>query len=542
MNHFASNRAGGLRWLAVGLGVLSFVAVLTEFNFTDTDLWAKLALGAHVWLQGSVLAHDVFAFTPVLPEYIDHEWGAGAIFYACLKWFGPNSLMSLKIVLATGSLVAAMLAGRRLGCGWNSLLALAIPCGACILPAYVPVLRSHTFTFFFFGATLLCLEEIRAGKKWPAFILPVIMLVWVNVHGGFVAGLGAVGVYTAFAFLDLLGERLVTGTRGAAAKRFWLMLLVVTACAAVTLVNPYGLKFWTYLIPALLNKRPQITEWQAMSVFGGDVFIGFRVLFVLVIIVLLVAWRRTGKKSWPGLAMLLLTAFITWRSRRHAPFFGVATLAFVGPFAVVAYQRLLDLFPKKLADRVNPAFVVVLLYSLLALYVATNFLPRSSFQVLSPVGIYPVREVDILSRAEAEGNLAVPFSFGSYATWRLFPLIKVSMDGRYEAAYPESTFQLNENFFGKTGTNWDRLVNEYPVDFVIMDLREDRLRPEDLQALGYVLVWRTEAETALLVREKYAAKFRQVVAGLPATTINPLDAAIPETWWTKKTGASEPRP
>ena len=53
--------------------------------------------------------------------------------------------------------------GRR-GYGWNSLLVLAIPCGACILTGYVPVVRSHVFTFFFFGTTLLCLAEIRAGR------------------------------------------------------------------------------------------------------------------------------------------------------------------------------------------------------------------------------------------------------------------------------------------------------------------------------------------------------------------------------------------
>src|ERR1700722_6656058 len=138
-----SNPADRLRWLAVALGVLSFTAVLAWFNLADGDLWAKLALGAHVLILGSVLPHDVFAFTPVLPEYIDHEWGAGVIFNACLKWFGPASLMGLKSLLAFGSLAPAIMAGRRLGCGWNSLLCLAVPCGACILPAYSPVVRSH---------------------------------------------------------------------------------------------------------------------------------------------------------------------------------------------------------------------------------------------------------------------------------------------------------------------------------------------------------------------------------------------------------------
>jgi hypothetical protein len=527
-----SKSEAGLRWLAVVLGVTSFTAVLTSFNLSDGDLWAKLSLGAHVLMQDSPLRHDIFAFTPVLPEYIDHEWGAGTIFYACLKWFGPASLMVLKLLLAFGALATAMMVGRRLGCGWNSLLCLAIPSGACILPAYAPVLRSHTFTFFFFGATLLCLEEIRAGKKWPAFILPVIMLIWANVHGGFVAGLCTIGVYTVFAIPGFPGGSLVVEARRVALSRFYLMLLVSLACLAVTVINPYGFKFWTYLIPALLNKRPEITEWKPLPVFGTDVFVAFRLLFVLVVIVLLVSWRHTKKKSWPGLVMLLATAFISWRSRRHAPFFGVATLAFVGPFVEVTYARLVARFPKLLRG-IRPAFAVTMFYCLMAVYAATSFLPRSSFQILSPVGLYPVREVDILSRAQAEGNLAIPFRLGSYATWRLYPRIKVSIDGRYEANYPEPTFRLNEDFFTKSGTNWDRLIRDYNVPYVILDWHVGTLRPEDLYNHGYVLIWLTEGYSALMVQEKYAAKFHQVAAELPETTIDPLDARIPEKWWSQ---------
>lgn len=533
MKHSEPNPEIGLHWLTFALGVLSFTAVLTSFNLSDGDLWAKLSLGAHVLMQGSVPLRDVFAFTPVLPEYIDHEWGAGTIFYACLKWFGPVSLMVLKLLLAFGALVSAMMVGRRLGCGWNSLLCLAIPCSACILPAYGPVLRPHTFTFFFFGVTLLCLEEIRKGKKWPAFVLPAIMLLWANIHGGFVAGLCTIGVYTVFAVPGFPGGAMVSEARRAALSHFYLMLLMMLACPAVTIVNPYGLNFWRYLIPALLNRRPEIAEWQPLPIFGTDVFVAFRLLFVLVAIVLVLSWRRTEKKTWPGLVMVLVTALITWRSRRHGPFFGVATLAFIGPFVEVSYAQLLAFFPR-LLTRIRPAFAVAIFYCLLAIYAAAYFLPESSFQVLSPVGLYPVREVDILSRGRAEGNLAVPFRLGSYATWRLYPRIKVSIDGRYECTYPESTFRLNEDFFTKSGTNWDRLIRDYDVDYVILDQHIGTLRPEDLYDRGYALVWQTEGYSALMVKTNYTAKFRKIAAGLPDTSIDPLNASIPNKWWAQK--------
>jgi len=67
------------------------------------------------------------------------------------------------------------------------------------------------------------------------------------------------------------------------------------------------------------------------------------------------------------------------------------------------------------------------------------------------------------------------------------------MDGRYETTYPESTFELNSRFYEKRGTNWDQLIRDYPVDYVILDYLEEPLRPQDLVARGYVFIWQTGA-------------------------------------------------
>src|SRR5215468_2202913 len=99
--------------IAVAFAVLSFVVASASHHITDADVWAKLALGAYVWKFGAPPRHDFFAFTPVLPEYVDHEWGAGTVFYSLLRLFGPTSLMWLKIALSSGALLAACLTGRR---------------------------------------------------------------------------------------------------------------------------------------------------------------------------------------------------------------------------------------------------------------------------------------------------------------------------------------------------------------------------------------------------------------------------------------------
>ena len=79
-NEFAAKERIALAFLAI-LGGITWLLVLVRINIADGDLWAKMALGAILLQKGILLTHDIFAFTPVLPEYVDHEWGSGVVFF-----------------------------------------------------------------------------------------------------------------------------------------------------------------------------------------------------------------------------------------------------------------------------------------------------------------------------------------------------------------------------------------------------------------------------------------------------------------------------
>jgi len=105
--------------LTIVVGVFTGGVVLSSYHVADGDLWAKLAVGASVWLRGEVPRHDTFAFTPTLPKYIDHEWGSGTVFYGLLRYGGPSALMALKIVLFLGAIAFALAVARRRGVSWS---------------------------------------------------------------------------------------------------------------------------------------------------------------------------------------------------------------------------------------------------------------------------------------------------------------------------------------------------------------------------------------------------------------------------------------
>jgi hypothetical protein len=484
------------RWfvaVSLILGAFAFAVVLACHRTIDGDLWARLSVGAYVWKTGTVMRHDMFAFTATLPQWIDHEWGAGVVFFAMLNWFGPASLMVFKIGAALGALAVGIAASRAGGAKWAGVLFLAVPCALAILPGFVPVVRSHVLTYCCFAATLWWLEQMRAGRRWPAFAIVALMLVWANMHGGFIVGLVAIAVYAAW-------------------LRTRVLLTTLLAAVAVTCVNPYGLSFWAYLVPAWLQSRPDVAEWGRMPVWGFDAYFGFRLLFVVVLGAVAWGWKRcTGC----GLTMLVLTAAAACLHRRHAPFFGLAALVYVGPYLDWKRWRI---------EVVAAAYVVV------AAAVAWRFLPQAALQPSELTRyFYPVRTVDILDLAHAEGNLAVPFRWGSYASWRLAPRIKISMDGRYEETYPNETFEMNRALFYKDGANWDELLRRYRVDFIIVELRTTQLQPGDLLSRGYEWVW-SDDTSVLLARRALAPELRAAAATLPPTTPEALDPHLANRW------------
>ena len=483
------------------LGVFAFAVVLAYHRIVDGDLWARLIAGAHVWKTGAAMRHDAFAFTPTLPERIDHECGSGVILFGLLKVFGPTSLMLLKIATACAALVLCLVAARRNGTGWPALLLLAIPCAVAVLPGYVTVVRSNTLTYLFFAVTLLCLEIMRSGRRWPGVVIVPVMLVWANVHGGFVVGLITIGVYAALA-----------PTRA--------VLLTLLAAVAVTCLNPFTWYLWRDLVPAWLHPRAHITEWGPMPIWGGDAYFGFRILFVVVVLAIAAGWKQRRSRGGAlrgmslGLTMLALTAIAGCLHRRHAPFFGLTAMVYAGPYL------------ERWRVRIE---AVTALYVSLATVVAWKLLPYASLEPAVPPSFYPVGAVETLDQAGAEGNLVVPFRWGSYASWRLAPKIKVSMDGRYEEAYPEMTFEMNRAFFYRDGADWDRLLRQYRVDFIILELRTTRVRPDDLLARGYEVV-RSDATAALLARSELAPALREVAARLPPTAREPLDPHLADRW------------
>ena len=433
----------------------------------DPDLWGYLAFGRLFWGQGPFPYLDVFAYVPTLKPWIYHEWLTGVVFYPVYRTLGAPGLQVLKYALGLATMGTIYLTARRRGA--DLLPTALILCFIVVgLSTGYSAVRAQVFTYFFFALFLYLLETARLSANWRwLWLLAPIQIVWCNLHGGFLAGLGLV-------FLYALGEAL-------SRRPFWPYLGWFVLAGLATLINPYGLEYWSYLAQAVTMPRPEITEWVSLlegykqGSVGGQEFYYF---LNLIAVAVFLAWLARWREITPAL-VLLFTVYLAVRHNRHLVFF-VLTFGAYMPVLLTAYYKELSARPGFMAwihhlGKRIPALVVILLTGFYAYrFASVNPLklevPSAPSLVSQTEPYYPVGAIDFIEQRQLSGKLLVDFTWGEYCLWRLYPRCLVAIDGRYETVYPES---LHKEYFDflMARKDWRKFLEHYPPDLILIDIR-----------------------------------------------------------------------
>lgn len=451
-------------WAAFILVAFSYAMGLIV-SLADPDLWGYMAFGYTFWTEPGFPYTDPFSYMPVNPVWIYHEWLTGVIFFPLYAGIGEEALQALRYIFAFLTLFLAYAAAKKRGAKTSlALLGLFFPAFA-ICTGFGPV-RAQVFTYFFFALTLYLLETCRLSQRFkPLWLFPPVILLWCNLHGGFVAGLAIVGLYAAGEFLS---------------RKPWKPYLFILApCLAATLINPYGWTYWTYLVKAILMPRPEIYEWmsiwKAMSMGFKHLAIPlFMGLFPLAVLFCL----KPLQKNWSAVLVLAAVSWMAFSHMRHIPFMGIAMAALLPSGA--------DYFIKTKSREASILLGAALLSMaclavLNAKVVWAHFhypqvlrnplsieaLPES--QVLPGQMAYPVDGVAFIREKGLHGNILTEFDWGQFVMWSL-PDSKVSMDGRYETVYPDKVCREYFAFaYGKPGA--EEYLTKYPHEIALLKER-----------------------------------------------------------------------
>ncbi len=469
------------RWLIFAMAFflisLSFL-IASRRNGVDIDLFHQMCLARQFSEEGTFPMKDAFAYTPTVDPIVHHEWGNGAIAYAIIEQMGlkSNGLMALKYFLVTLICFGCCFAAKLRGATWPMIvpcLALTTIMGGQI--GYTTV-RAQLFTIAFLSLEFCCFAIDRQGKKW--WIVPwlILVVVWANIHAGIVAGLGIFCFYVLFRISEPLIEKyLPVASHESESKdssprsSAWYLVGVAIASFLLLLMNPYGINLPIYLYHGTTLERPLINEWQPLLTAINDT--GFLTLLGVSILLALIGFKNTWRTRPFEVFIIALTAYLALKHVRHLSIYAIVWGCIV-PANLMhsSIGKELTTIGYRLA---KPLTVFAAAAGIYCLAMATQerfweMQVPSYSEAAQPKGmLYPVGAVNFLNETGYEGNLMVPFNIGAFVSWNLYPKVKVSIDSRYEAAYPEGSIETALDFYdAKDG--WQKTLESHETDAVLI--------------------------------------------------------------------------
>lgn len=437
--------------LFYGTLFLLIFGICTNSHHFDYDIWARLIAGMGVIDGGAVLKSDFLSYTPVHTWY-DHEWGSGVVFYAFLKYFGPYSLIILESLLYFGIFfVISKIIKLRTGQNAYNIIFYVFPILALAENFNQPV-RCHLFSFLFFSIFIYILELSRKGHNKPLFLIPPLVILWNNLHGGVVSGLGLLFMYA-------VGEVLNR-------KPFKKYILTLIASAPLLLINPWGYDYIKFLLMANTMKRPEVMEWWGIfSKYHFFKIIPFKI-FMLGIIGIETAhlvktksesfiewYKKLDKTKW---IILLATLYLGVTKVKLLPFFVIIGTIF-------GYEDFYKLIASvKLPEWKNRVLYSVLIFMTLFSLVIKDISIPLNFET------YPVKEVEFIKINNLKGNILCNFGMGSFVSYKLYPHNLIYMDGRYEEVYQEGMIPLLKKFY-LVLPYWEEILDTFPPDVIILE-------------------------------------------------------------------------
>lgn len=475
-------------------------------NTADPDLWGHVLFGQRMIHLSHLERTEPFSWTAQGYEWVNHEVGAELVMGATHSVLGGPGL--LLLALGTGLFVfwLALKMGSE-GLNWPQR---AVPWAIALLAAKEIAFgfscRPQIFTAVALVLMLWILRKTHAGSFRWTFALPVLFLLWINTHGGALAGFcllvaAAVSTFGQFLWKKFFPRNFLNLEQTSFLTSGILMWATLLSFMSLCL-NPWGIGLIKWLIGSVLWFRPEISEWNPPKL-GAE----HAALFALVILAAFAfALSRRRKWLWE-IAVVTALALISLRHMRHIPLFCIAAVAFIPLHLIDAsarfqahYENLVTAFRRPALQKILAGFFIV---ASLAIAFATLEYKKEKFYTIEvPRDEYPLSALEFIREHGITGNMISFFDWGEQCLWEL-PESPVSIDGRLDTCYPRDLLREHWRFYdGKPAD--PKIFDVTKADFAL--LRTDVV---GISTLGKQREWK------LIYRDPLAVVFVRELSCFP---------------------------
>lgn len=419
------------------VAVYSLLALwfLRSFYLVDPDIWWHLATGRWILARHTVPVTDPFSSYGADKPWIVYSWLFDMMMQLLFRALGYMSAVVCEVVVRVALAVALFhLLHGLMPRFWR---AAAITLLSLYGMSYVIGPRPGMLTILFGIIELDVLLAVRrTGASKKLWLIPSLMLVWVNWHIQFVYGLLLLGV---FAIEPLLAELWFSHPEDPDLWPTTSGWLALAATFVATLVNPYGPRIYSTVFLYMNQPKSffQIVELRAMTFRVPQNYV---VLLLFLVAAIVVGWRRERRPLWP---MLLAIA--------SAPaFHSVKDSWFLAVISAAALCDAWRLDPSQDVSRLTNRYrLATAVWVAAALFLGFRYFGVSNdFLEIQVNGNFPAPAARFIEQHRLQGPLYNDFNWGGYLIWRL-PELRVAIDGRTNVHGDERVGHFGDMWLGK---------------------------------------------------------------------------------------------
>jgi hypothetical protein len=408
--------AGAFMSIVAGVGNVSSNPSAASQFWIRGDAWWHLAIGRQILTTHAWPKVDIYSFTMQGKPWIAYEWLGEVVMAAAWKFGGLRGLMIFLTALA-GSVLMLLFYYSYLRS--RDVTAAFLACAVLLpLAALSFSVRPQLLGYAFLLVTLISLERFRQGHPKLLWALPALFLIWVNTHGTFIIGFGALAIYLVGGSLSFRAAGLWSERWKPAQRRQ--LGLTILLCGVASLVTPYGIRLAIFPVE-FMSLQPLstkiVTEFQPLPLYSlyGVMFLACLLLFCGAILT-----RRLNCQ----LADFILLAVAAGETLLHARFI----LLFVPVFAPFLAELFARWLPERQVQK-SRALVNALLMACIVAGIVGFFPSKSKLQEVTKL-IAPVEAASFVGSHPDLERMFTYYDWGSFLVFDLGPARKVFIDGR----------------------------------------------------------------------------------------------------------------
>jgi len=447
----------------------------------DYDIFYHLKFGEHfVNNKTFQLDHSMFSWTPADSSWRYGIWLGSSALYLAYHWFSAAGLYVIQwlIFIAIAFLYCRFIKILGDKFDMSDILSLSLVYIALNLTAIY--IKPELFTTLFFTIAVFIYFYTKHTKKSLFLIYPVLLLLWVNTHGGYLTGL-------AFISIGLVGEAVnyFFIKKNELPPRLLLHLLIaVIASYIAVLFNPYGIDYHIGIIKSLITEEymgfaSQVYAWVSMwkYLFPKDDFAyrfvntAWLLIFMILSFVGLSIYAF-AKKRYLDIAVILLNLFFFYEGMKAARV--TIFLPLLWMFSMIYIFKKSDFMSIKKSFAPISLIVFIVLFVYIFQISLITIEDRSWFGS-NLVKYSPVKEVEYVKKYKLTGPIFNDYLVGGYLIWALYPDYKVFIDPRYGPYWKEVGPDYFKFMQDITPEHYKKFIEKYPFKLCILSIHEKNL-------------------------------------------------------------------